>query len=1009
MMTQVAFILARCAIIFTPIELKESDGMLKNFLSRVVGDPSEREVSRLKPIVEEINSLEPEFQAMSEADLRALTDGFRTQVTESTVDERQRLVDLRAGMSGEEDAERRRRLDFDFKQAQTELDKAEGAVLWEILPRAFAAVREASQRTIGLRHFDVQLIGGVILHQGRIAEMKTGEGKTLVATLPLYLNALAGHGAHLVTPNDYLSKIGVQWMGPIYHLLGMKVGVIQHESAFLYDPDFRAADDRYNRLRPVPRREVYEADITYGTNHEFGFDYLRDNMVWELAQCVQRELHYAIVDEVDNILIDEARTPLIISGPAEESSDYYTKFAQIVRLLHPSTFEPKHGEEADGDYFVEEKVRNAVLTERGIEKVERTLGIDNLFSPEHSDLTPYLDNALRAHAIYKKDKDYIVKSGEVIIVDEFTGRLMYGRRYSEGLHQAIEAKEGVTVQRESLTYATITFQNYFRMYRKLAGMTGTAKTEEEEFRKIYNLEVYAIPTHRPMIRQDFPDSVYKTAEAKFRSVAKEIEECHSAQRPVLVGTVAIETSEMLSERLKRRGIEHQVLNAKQHEKEAVVITQAGRPGMVTIATNMAGRGVDILLGGNPEGLARENLRKQGVDLTQVTPEQFKAALTEAEKVCAADKEKVIALGGLHIIGTERHEARRIDNQLRGRAGRQGDPGSSRFYISLEDDLMRRFGGDRVKSFMDWAQMDEDQPLEHNLLSKTIEQSQVRVEGYNFDIRKHVLEYDDVVNKQRTVIYDQRRRILSESNLKPIVFEIIEQKIRAAVAGHCGASDRDEWDLVGLIGVMRTLMPLPVTLRPDKWQGLTADEIEDQLVEFAETAYAEKEKQLGADVMRQAERITMLRAIDSLWVRHLTDLDALREGIGLRAYGQQDPLVAYRKEAFEMYEGLLEGVREIVARDIFRVHVQAAPPPRAALRTNLSESGSGRKPIKTSASHGVGRNDPCPCGSGKKYKYCHGKPGAPALSGLGRSAPVPQPVTPSPPVRSGTSGRVKHRR
>jgi len=995
--------------------------MFKSFLSRIVGDSSEREVARLKPIVEEINRLADEFEAMSEADLRALTDEFRAQVIESTDAKRKQLADLRAEISAEEDADRRRRLDFDLKEAQKELDKAEGAVLWEILPRAFAAAREAGRRTIGLRPFDVQLIGGVILHEGKIAEMKTGEGKTLVATLPLYLNALAGHGAHLITPNDYLSKIGAQWMGPIYHLLGMKVGVIQHESAFVYDPDFKAADDRYNRLRPVPRQEAYLADITYGTNHEFGFDYLRDNMVWELAQCVQRPdgLHYAIVDEVDNILIDEARTPLIISGPAEASSDYYTKFAQIVRQLRPSTFEPQPGEEADGDYYVEEKVRNAVLTERGIEKVERILGIDNLFSPEHSDLTPYLDNALRAHVIYKKDKDYIVKQGEVIIVDEFTGRLMYGRRYSEGLHQAIEAKEGVTVQREQLTYATITFQNYFRMYHKLAGMTGTAKTEEEEFRKIYNLEVVAIPTHRPMIREDYADVVYKTAEAKFRAVVREIEECYQAQRPVLVGTVAIETSEMLSERLKRRGVEHQVLNAKQHEKEAVVITQAGRPGMVTIATNMAGRGVDILLGGNPEGLARENLRKQGVDLTQVTPEQFQAAMTEAEKICAADKEKIISLGGLHIVGTERHEARRIDNQLRGRAGRQGDPGSSHFYVSLEDDLMRRFGGDQVKKFMDWAQMDEDEPLEHNVLSKTIEQSQVRVEGYNFDIRKHVLDFDDVVNKQRTVIYDQRRRILTEPNLKPIVFEIIEQKIGAAAHEHCSERDRDReaWDLAGLISEMRVLMPLPVTLRPDKWRDLSAEEIEHQLIEFAEAAYAEKEKQLGPETMRQAERLTMLRAIDGLWVRHLTDLDGLREGIGLRAYGQQDPLVAYRKEAFEMYEGLLESVREIVARDIFRVHVApAAPPPRAALRTNVSEGGAGRKPIKTSASQTIGRNDPCPCGSGKKYKHCHGKSGAPALSpsqagGIKRGgAPVPQPVAQGVTARPGTpSGRVKRRR
>ncbi len=979
--------------------------MLKNFLSRVIGDTSEREIARLKPMVDEINGLEAEFQAMSDADFSSLTAELRAQVTESTQAERQQLADLRVEISAEEDTERRRHLaDVDLKKAQEELDKAEAALLWEILPQSFAAVREAGKRTIGLRHFDVQLIGGIILHQGKIAEMRTGEGKTLVATLPLYLNALAGHGAHLITPNDYLSKIGVQWMGPIYHLLGLSVSVIQHESAFLYDPDFKAADDRYNRLRPVPRRDAYEADVTYGTNHEFGFDYLRDNMVGELAQCVQRDLHYAIVDEVDNILIDEARTPLIISGPAEESSDLYTKFAQLVRQLRPSTFEPKPGQEADGDFYVEEKARNAVLTERGIERIERVLGIDNLFSPEHSDLTPYLDNALRAHAVYKKDKEYIVKNGEVIIVDEFTGRLMYGRRYSEGLHQAIEAKEGVTVQREQLTYATITFQNYFRMYRKLAGMTGTAKTEEEEFRKIYNLDVAPIPTHRPMVRQDYPDVIFKTAEAKFRAVVNEIEACYQAGRPVLVGTVAIETSEMLSEKLKRRGIDHQVLNAKLHEKEAVTIAQAGRPGLVTIATNMAGRGVDILLGGNAEGLAREQLRKKGVDLTQVTPEEFQAALTSAEEICAADRPQVIELGGLHIIGTERHEARRIDNQLRGRAGRQGDPGSSRFYVSLEDDLMRRFGGEQVKKFMDWAQMDEDEPLEHNLLSRSIEQSQVRVEGYNFDIRKHVLDYDDVVNKQRTVIYDQRRRILTESNLKPIIFEIVGQKIGEAVSEYCGANDRDDWDLRGLINTMHMLMPLPASmLNPDKWHDLAAQEIQDQLTDLAEAAYAEKEKQLGPDTMRQAERAIMLHAIDTLWVRHLTDLDGLREGIGLRAYGQQDPLVAYRKEASEMYEGMLENVREIVARDIFRVQLRQQPsPPRAALRTNLSTGGTGRKPVKTAASQSIGRNDPCPCGSGKKYKHCHGKAGAPAMT----AAPVPQPAAnpPNAPV-----SRIKRRR
>src|SRR5512136_732249 len=549
--------------------------MFKSLTKTLFGDPSEREAKRLQPLVDRINALGPDFERMSDDALRAQTDAFRQHVADRAGSLREEAAAAREAWLQEPDAGRRTQLRLDLDRLERELKAAEAEAMEEILPEAFALVREAGRRTIELRHFDVQLIGGIVLHQGKIAEMKTGEGKTLVATLALYLNALAGHGAHLITPNDYLSKIGVQWMGPIYHLLGMKVGVIQHESAFLYDPDFKAADDRYNRLRPVPRREAYTADITYGTNHEFGFDYLRDNMVGELAQCVQRELHYAIVDEVDNILIDEARTPLIISGPAEESSDLYVKFAQIVRQLRPSTFEPKQGEEADGDYYVEAKARNAVLTERGIERIERVLGIDNLFSAEHSDLTPYLDNALRAHAIYKKDKDYIVKNGEVIIVDEFTGRLMYGRRYSEGLHQAIEAKESVTVQRESLTYATITFQNYFRMYRKLAGMTGTAKTEEEEFRKIYNLDVMPIPTHRPMIREDYADVVFKTAKAKFRAVVNEIEECNKAGRPVLVGTVAIETSEMLSERLKRRGVEHQVLNAKLHEKEAVIITQAG--------------------------------------------------------------------------------------------------------------------------------------------------------------------------------------------------------------------------------------------------------------------------------------------------------------------------------------------------------------------------------------------------------------------------------------------------
>jgi preprotein translocase subunit SecA len=954
--------------------------MLKSLFTKVVGDPNERELARLQPLVDQINSLEAELERLSDADLRGATDEFRARIQAEAADLKARLEAARAEALAEEDADARRRLDLDVKKLEDELFKAEQALLDEFLPRAYACVREASKRTTGQRHFDEQLLGGMVLHKNKIAEMKTGEGKTLVATLPLYLNALLGYGAHLVTPNDYLSKFGAQWMGPIYHALGLTVGVIQHETAFRFDPDFKTEDDRFDKLRPVPRREAYTADITYGTNNEFGFDYLRDNMVWSLGQMAQRPLYYAIVDEVDNILIDEARTPLIISGQAEESSDNYRKFAELVRRLRPSTNSGDEDAEPDGDYVVEEKTRNVTLSEAGVEKIERAIGVDNLYSHENSALLPYLDNALRAHAVYKRDKDYIVKDGEVIIVDEFTGRLMYGRRYSEGLHQAIEAKEDVAVQRESLTYATITFQNYFRMYRKLAGMTGTAKTEEEEFQKIYNLEVVVIPTHRPMIRDDYADVIYKTEGAKFKAVVGEIEELHRLGRPVLVGTVAIETSERLSGMLKRRGIPHNVLNAKEHEKEAGVIAQAGRAGTVTVATNMAGRGVDILLGGNPEGLAREALRRQGKDLTQITKEDWQAALADAVARCAEEKAKVVELGGLHILGTERHEARRIDNQLRGRAGRQGDSGSSRFYISLEDDLMRRFGGDRIKSIMDWAKMDEDVPLEHGLLSKSIEQAQTRVEGYNFDIRKHVLEYDDVVNKQREVIYAQRRKILTETHLRPIIFDMVADEIGAMVRQHTSAKYRDEWDVHGLMSAARGLIPLPATLTVEDWQSLSADEIEDQLVEHAEAAYDEKARQLGA-LMPEAERLTLLRAVDAHWVRHLTDLDILREGIGLRAYGQQNPLIAYKKEAFETFDEMNASIRSQVARDIFRVQAQpatAAAPAARPLRSNLSATAAkGQKPVRKAVAT-VGRNDPCPCGSGKKYKHCHGRPGAEPL-------------------------------
>jgi preprotein translocase subunit SecA len=776
--------------------------MLKSILTKVVGDPNEKELNRLGPVVEEINALEPEFEKLSDGELRALTAQFKAQIVEATADLKSQLQEQQRELAEETDFYHRERIRIEVEKIETEVKKVEEELLEEFLPRAFAAVREASKRTTGMRHFDVQLLGGIVLHQGKVAEMKTGEGKTLAATLPIYLNALTSRGAHLVTVNDYLAKRDTQWMGPIYHLLGLSVGVIQSAAAnpdlgsFLFDPDYPATDERFQYLRPVRRREAYAADVTYGTNNEFGFDYLRDNMVLDLAQCVQRELHYAIVDEVDNILIDEARTPLIISGQAEESAEYYETFARLVPRLHH-----------EADYVVDEKARVVTLTEEGIANIENWLGIDNLYSPENSGLTPYLDNALRAHVLFKRDRDYIVQDHQVIIVDEFTGRLMHGRRYSEGLHQAIEAKEGVRVQRESLTLATITFQNYFRMYHKLAGMTGTAATEAEEFHKIYNLDVTVIPTNEPMIRTDHPDVIYKSETAKFKAVVQEIEDLYRKGRPVLVGTISIERSEMLSEMLRRRGIPHQVLNAKRHEKEATIIAQAGRPGTVTIATNMAGRGVDILLGGNPEGLARDELRRKGVDLTTVSAEEWGQALARATELCQRDREKVLALGGVHILGTERHEARRIDNQLRGRSGRQGDPGSSRFCLSLEDDLMRRFGGSAVANLMERLGVEDDIPIEHNLVSKSIENAQVKVEGHNFDIRKHVLEYDDVVNKQREIIYEQRRQILSEPTLKPIIMRMVGEEFSELVSLYTSSNYRDEWDLAGLYMAVKAILPL----------------------------------------------------------------------------------------------------------------------------------------------------------------------------------------------------------
>ncbi|HEY63128.1 MAG TPA: preprotein translocase subunit SecA [Caldilineae bacterium] len=963
--------------------------MLRKLLQKVIGDFNERELKRLQPLVDQINALEPEMERLPDEAFPEMTEQFKALIRERTRELRARVDETRLEMEKAR-GEAWQRAREAYKQADEELRKAEEEILNEILPRAFAAVREAGRRTIGLRHFDVQLMGGIVLHQGKIAEMKTGEGKTLVATLPLYLNALVGRGVHLVTPNDYLSKVGVQWMGPIYHFMGMSVGVIQSAAAdpelgsFLFDPDYPAQDDRYQFLRPCSRREAYEADITYGTNNEFGFDYLRDNMVTDLSQCVQRELHYAIVDEVDNILIDEARTPLIISGSAQESSEYYRKFAELVRRLKP-----------EEDYVVDEKLRVVTLTDSGISKIEQWLGIDNLYSPEHAELTPYLDNALRAHVLYKKDRDYIVQNGEVIIVDEFTGRLMYGRRYSEGLHQALEAKEGVRVRQESLTLATITFQNYFRMYNKLAGMTGTAATEAEEFEKIYNLEVVVIPTHKPMIRMDYPDAVYRTQEAKFKAVIKEIEECHKRGQPVLVGTVAIETSEMLSKMLKRRGIPHQVLNAKHHEREAAIIAQAGRSGAVTIATNMAGRGVDILLGGNPEGLARERLRREGVDLTtipqsqwnqavemlrrgedptKVFPERWAEVLAEAHRECAIDREKVIKLGGLHVIGTERHEARRIDNQLRGRAGRQGDPGSSRFYVALDDDLMRRFGGQSIANLMERLGVDDDTPIEHNMVSKAIENAQIKVEGYNFDIRKHVLEYDDVVNTQREIIYAQRRRILSEPTMKPTIMGMIEDEIRALVKTYAPEQvPPDEWDLTGLHRAINRIFPLPATETVARWRDLTSQELEERLLDLAKQRYEEKERSLGSETMRRLERLVMLHVVDNRWVRHLTDLDALREGIGLRAYGQVDPLVAFKKEAHEMYQDLLAAIQSDIVHQIFHVEPVQEVVPASVFRGRMVAhrgDGAAQAPRPVQRKRTLGRNDPCWCGSGKKYKHCH---------------------------------------
>ena len=870
-------------------------------LKRIIGDPNEKVVKKLRPLVDEINDLEPEFEGLSDSELRAKTDEFKARLQE-----------------GEE--------------------------LEDLVPEAFAAVREAAKRTLGQRHFDVQLIGGIVLHQGKISEMKTGEGKTLVATLPIYLNALLGKGAHLVTVNDYLAKRDSQWMGPIYHLLGLSIGCLQHDAAYLFDPDAEGDDISLQNLRPIPRRDAYMADITYSTNNEFGFDYLRDNMAVDLSQRVQRELHYAIVDEVDNILIDEARTPLIISGPAQESAQLYFSFARLVPRLRQ-----------EEDFTVDEKLRAVSLTELGIGKMEKWLKVDNLYDPDNYLLTHYIENALKAEILFKRDRDYMVRDGQAIIVDEFTGRLMEGRRYSDGLHQAIEAKEGVKVQRESITYATITLQNYFRLYEKLAGMTGTAATEAEEFFKIYKLDAVVIPTNENMIRDDRTDYVYQNEAAKYRAIVNEIEECHKRGQPVLVGTVDIAKSERLSEMLNRKGVPHEVLNAKHHEREASIIAQAGRPGAVTVATNMAGRGTDIVLGGNPAGL-------------DITPEEWQA-----------DHERVISLGGLHIIGTERHEARRIDNQLRGRSGRQGDPGTSRFYVSLEDDLMRRFGGERIQSLMSWAGLEEDVAIENRLVTKSVEGAQVKVEGHHFEIRKHLVEYDDVANKHREVIYSERDKVLSGADLKANIQTLIRQEIDDLGANYTSDRDRENLDLDGYVAEVNTIFPLTNDLaKADNLDLRDKEETQQQLTESAEELYEKRETELGAEHMRDLERAVMLRAIDVHWVEHLTAMDNMRQGIGLHAYGQRDPLVMFKREGYEMFENLLARIQRDIARTIYRVDVrpEGRVPARAGVAGSkasaVAVASGNRQPQPVAAGgHKVGRNDPCPCGSGKKYKRCHG--------------------------------------
>jgi len=916
---------------------------MKKFLEKIFGSYSIKEVKRLEPTVDKIVSLEQAMEQLSDSELKAKTAEFKLRL-------------------------------------------ANGETKDDILPEAFAVVREAAWRVLGQKHYRVQLIGGIVLHQGRIAEMKTGEGKTLVSTLPVYLNALDGNGVHVITVNDYLAKRDCEWMGKVHNFLGLSLGCIVHGIT---------REERIN---------AYKSDITYGTNNEFGFDYLRDNMVIRKEEMVQRDLNYCIIDEVDSILIDEARTPLIISGEGDESTSLYEMANSFVIPLKGKIQLPEDkkskmdymmgdvDEDDTVDYIVDEKGKNVTLTARGITKAERYFNISNMADQENMEISHHINQALKAHNTMKKDIDYIVKDGEVLIVDEFTGRIMYGRRYSNGLHQAIEAKERIEVRKESKTLATITFQNYFRMYKKLSGMTGTAKTEEEEFREIYSVDVIEIPTNQDVIRNDMQDVVYKGEAGKYNAVISEIIEKHKTGQPILVGTISIEKSELLSKMLKKQGVNHEVLNAKQHEKEAEIVAQAGRFGSVTIATNMAGRGTDIVLGGNPEFIAKHKMKSKGFSEELITqadgfyetddPEimeariLYKKLLEESKNDLKEEQQKVREAGGLHIVGTERHESRRIDNQLRGRSGRQGDPGSTRFYISLEDDLMRLFAGDKVKTIIETLKMPEDEPLEAGMLTKTIETAQARVEGRNFEIRKHVLQYDNVMNKQREVIYSERRRVLLGENLKDYVSKMVDELIEKGIQMYT-TDERysDNWDIKGYTKYIAETFSMLISFEGEKQEDITKDMLKEKARNAVDRHYDRQEAEFGADTFREIERIVLLRNVDTKWIDHIDAMDQLRQGIGLRALGNEDPVRAYQVEGFDMFEEMTAAIQADTVKMLMRVRPQEKMQRKEVAKITGTSGGdvSGEKPQPiVHKEKKVGRNDPCPCGSGKKYKKCHGQ-------------------------------------